>query len=352
MQGKRFLGPSSPEQSDNRQIASTPSWIRVLLDSNLLPHHLPGMADFDLKAEILRLKQERNAVILAHSYQRPEIQDIADFVGDSLALAYKAQETDCDVIAFCGVHFMAETAKILNPGKTVILPDMDAGCSLAASCPAEDLETFLREQAAKNYYVVAYVNCSIGVKALADVIVTSGNAAKVVAQAPADRPILFVPDQNLGSWVMEQLNRPMALWNGSCHVHMEFTARQIQELKSRYPEAALVCHPECTEAVRLLADHICSTEKMIPYCRESAKNQFIIVTEVGILHRLRKMVPDKEFISTATPQCSCSECSYMKMNTLEKLHSALQTLSPAIELPEELRQRAEVPLLRMLELSR
>lgn len=310
------------------------------------------MVDFDLKAEILRLKQERNAVILAHSYQRPEIQDIADFVGDSLALAYKAQEADCDVIAFCGVHFMAETAKILNPGKTVILPDLDAGCSLEASCPVEDLESFLKEHADKNYYVVAYVNCSIGVKALADVIVTSGNAAHVVSQAPKDRPILFVPDQNLGSWVMEQLNRPMDLWNGACHVHMEFTARQIQELKAAYPDAALVCHPECTEAVRLLADHICSTEKMIPYCRESTHKQFIIVTEAGILHRLRKMVPDKEFISTATPRCSCSECSYMKLNTLEKLRDALANLTPVIDLPEDLRQRAEAPLLRMLELSR
>jgi quinolinate synthase len=256
------------------------------------------------------------------------------------------------VIAFCGVHFMAETAKILNPTKTVLLPDPDAGCSLEASCPAEDLEAFLKEHADKNYYVVAYVNCSIGVKALADVIVTSGNAAKVVAQAPTDRPILFVPDQNLGSWVMEQLGRPMDLWSGACHVHMEFSARQIMELKDRNPDAALVCHPECTEAVRLLADHICSTEKMITYCRESPKKRFIIVTESGILHRLRQLIPDKEFISTATQQCSCSECRYMKMNTLEKLRDALANMSPTVELPEDLRARAEAPLLRMLELSK
>jgi quinolinate synthase len=199
---------------------------------------------------------------------------------------------------------------------------------------------------------VAYVNCSIGVKALADVIVTSGNAAKVVAQAPTDRPILFVPDQNLGSWVMEQLGRPMDLWSGACHVHMEFSARQIMELKDRNPDAALVCHPECTEAVRLLADHICSTEKMITYCRESPKKRFIIVTESGILHRLRQLIPDKEFISTATQQCSCSECRYMKMNTLEKLRDALANMSPTVELPEDLRARAEAPLLRMLELSK
>ena len=223
------------------------------------------MAPVDLKEEILRLKKERNAIILAHSYQTADIQDIADFVGDSLGLAYKAQSTDCRVIAFCGVHFMAETAKILNPDKTVVLPDADAGCSLEASCDAGDLAAFLNENAHRNYYVVAYVNCSIGVKALADVIVPSGNAVNIVSQAPEDRPILFVPDQNLGAWVGRQLGRPMELWNGSCHVHMEFTRDQIQALKGRHPGALVVAHPECTEAVRLLADHICSTEKMIPF---------------------------------------------------------------------------------------
>ena len=254
------------------------------------------MAPFDLKEEILRLKKERNAIILAHSYQTGDIQDMADYVGDSLGLAYKAQHTDCDVIAFCGVHFMAETAKILNPDKTVILPDADAGCSLEASCDAGELEAFLKENADRNYYVVAYVNCSIGVKALADVIVTSGNAVKIVSQAPEDRPILFVPDQNLGAWVGRQLGRPMELWNGACHVHMEFTRDQILALKEKHPGALVVAHPECTEAVRLLADHICSTEKMIPYCTESPASSFIIVTESGILHRLRKLVPGKEFI--------------------------------------------------------
>ena len=214
------------------------------------------MAPFDLKEEILRLKEERNAIILAHSYQTGDIQDMADYVGDSLGLAYKAQNTDCDVIAFCGVHFMAETAKILNPDKTVILPDADAGCSLEASCDAGELEAFLKENAHKNYYVVAYVNCSIGVKALADVIVTSGNAVKIVSQAPEDRPILFVPDQNLGAWVSRQLGRPLELWNGACHVHMEFTRDQILALKEKHPGVPVVAHPECTEAVRLLADHI------------------------------------------------------------------------------------------------
>lgn len=240
------------------------------------------MAPFDLKEEILRLKEERNAIILAHSYQTGDIQDMADYVGDSLGLAYKAQNTDCDVIAFCGVHFMAETAKILNPDKTVILPDADAGCSLEASCDAGELEAFLKENAHKNYYVVAYVNCSIGVKALADVIVTSGNAVKIVSQAPEDRPILFVPDQNLGAWVSRQLGRPLELWNGACHVHMEFTRDQILALKEKHPGVPVVAHPECTEAVRLLADHICSTEKMIPYCTENPAKSFIIVTESGI----------------------------------------------------------------------
>ncbi len=310
------------------------------------------MAPFDLKEEILRLKKERNAIILAHSYQTGDIQDIADYVGDSLGLAYKAQQTDCGVIAFCGVHFMAETAKILNPDKTVILPDADAGCSLEASCDAGELDAFLKENARKNYYVVAYVNCSIGVKALADVIVTSGNAVQIVSQAPEDRPILFVPDQNLGAWVSRQLGRPMELWNGACHVHMEFTRDQILALKEKHPGVPVVAHPECTEAVRLLADHICSTEKMIPYCTESPAQSFIIVTESGILHRLRKLVPGKEFIPAPTEQCSCSTCPYMKMNTLEKLYLALRDLSPAVELPEDLRRRAEAPLLRMLEQSK
>ena len=314
-------------------------------------NHGVAMADFDLKSEILRLKGERNAIILAHSYQRPEIQDIADFVGDSLGLACKARETDCDVIVFCGVHFMAETAKILNPGRMVLIPDVEAGCSLEESCPADDLKAFLDANREKNYYVIAYVNCSIGVKALADVIVTSGNAMKIVTLAPSDRPILFVPDRNLGAWVSEKTGREMALWDGACHVHLEFAADQLRELKAKYPGAALVCHPECTEAVRLLADHVCSTERMIPYCREDSRKQFIIVTESGILHRLRLLVPEKEFIGAATPSCSCSECGFMKMNTLEKIYQSLVSLSPSIELSEDLRQRAEKPLLRMLEQS-
>lgn len=310
------------------------------------------MSSSGICEEILHWKRERNAVILAHSYQRPEIQDMADFVGDSLALAYAAQKTECDVIAFCGVHFMAETASILNPSKTVVLPDLEAACSLEASCPAEELAAFLREHRAENYYVIAYVNCSIGVKALADVIVTSGNAQRIVSQAPLDRPILFVPDRNLGAWVSRQTGREMTLWEGSCHVHQAFDARKIRSLREQYPDAPVVAHPECRESVRLLADYICSTEKMIPFCRESAANCFIIVTESGILHRLQKLVPGKEFIGAPTETCSCSECEFMKLNTLEKLRDALRDLSPEIRLPADLREKAALPLRRMLELSK
>ncbi len=306
----------------------------------------------DLTEDILRLKKERNAVILAHNYQTGDIQDLADYVGDSLGLAYQAQATDADVIVFCGVHFMAETAKIVNPGKTVILPDRDAGCSLEESCPADQLEAFLKANAEKNYYVIAYINCSGGVKALCDVICTSGNAVKIVNQAPADRPILFVPDQNLGAWVMEQTGRKMDLWQGSCYVHMEFTRDSINKIKDEYPDAVVVAHPECPTAVRLLADEVCSTEKMIPYCQNTPAKNIIIVTESGMLHRLEKECPEKNFIAGPTDKCACNDCHFMKMNTLEKLHACLENLSPEVQMPEDLRKAAEAPLLRMLEQSK
>lgn len=309
------------------------------------------MSNQDLIQEIQQLKKERNAVILAHSYQRPEIQDLADFVGDSLALARKAQEAECDVIVFCGVHFMAETACILNPTRTVLLPDKEAACSLEESCPAEELAAFLEENKDKNYYVVAYINCSIGVKALADVIVTSGNSQRIIETAPADRPILFVPDRNLGAWTARKVGREMTLWNGACHVHERFTRDRVLEMRAQYPDAEVVCHPECQEPIRLLADHICSTEKMIPYCRDSKASRFIIVTESGILHRLRKLVPGKEFIGMGFEQCSCNECEYMKLNTLEKLRNCLRDMGPEVRIEEDLRRRAEKPLQRMLDLS-
>ncbi len=305
-----------------------------------------------LADEIRRLKKERNAVILAHNYQIAEIQELADHVGDSLGLAYRAAETEADVIAFCGVHFMGETAKIVNPGKTVVIPDLDAGCSLSDSCPPERLAAYLEEHSEKNYYVVAYINCSAGVKALSDVICTSGNAVKIVESVPADRNILFVPDENLGAWVTEQTGRPMTLWKGNCYVHVEFTRQSIEKIRADYPDAPVVAHPECTHAVRILADEVCSTEKMVGYCKNSPADAFIIVTESGMLHRLRREIPDKTFIPGPTDHCACADCRYMKMNTLDKLRDCLRDLSPQILLPEDLRSRAEAPIRRMLELSK
>lgn len=309
------------------------------------------MPSLDLREEILQLKEERNAIILAHSYQLPEIQDIADFVGDSLGLARQAQETNADVIVFCGVNFMAETACILNPSKTVLLPDDQAFCSLEQSCPAEQLAQFLKDNAEQNYYVIAYVNCSIGVKALSDVIVTSGNAKVIVGAAPTDRPILFVPDENLGAWTSKHCGREMTLWKGHCHVHQRFTQEQVVNQKAAHPDAEVVCHPECREIIRLLSDHVCSTEKMIPYCRESATEKFIIVTESGIMHRLRKLVPEKEFIDIDAEKCSCATCEFMKLNSLEKLRNCLRDMKPEVKVPEELRLRAALPLQRMLDQS-
>ena len=305
-----------------------------------------------LADEIKRLKKERNAVILAHNYQSAEIQELADHVGDSLGLSYRAAEAEADVIAFCGVHFMGETAKIVNPAKTVVIPDMDAGCSLSDSCPPEKLAAYLQQHADKNYYVIAYIKCSAGVKALSDVICTSGNAVKIVESAPPERNILFVPDQNLGAWVTEQTGRPMELWQGNCYVHVEFTRQSIERIRAEYPGAPVVAHPECTHAVRLLADEVCSTEKMVGYCKESPAGEFIIVTESGMLHRLRREIPGKTFIPGPTDHCACADCRYMKMNTLEKLRDCLRDLAPQILIPEEIRTRAEVPIRRMLELSK
>ena len=312
----------------------------------------PSGSGANLARELRELAQERNAVILAHNYQVPELQDVADFVGDSLGLSYQAAKTDAEVILFCGVHFMAETAKIINPNKRVILPDLEAGCSLSESCPPEKLEKFLKDHAEKNYYVIAYINCSAGVKAQSDVICTSANADKIVKSAPPDRNILFVPDQNLGAWVMERTGRKMDLWQGTCYVHVEFTARSINRIRQQYPDAPVVAHPECTYAVRMLADEVCSTEKMVSFCKNSTAREIIIVTEAGMLHRLEKEIPGKTFIPGPTDNCFCGECRFMKMNTLEKAYDALLNMDPEIILPESVRQRAELPILRMLELSR
>jgi quinolinate synthase len=303
-----------------------------------------------LQEKVLALKKQKNAVILAHNYQVKEIQEVADYVGDSLGLSYQAQASQADIILFCGVHFMAETAKIVNPGKKVLLPDIDAGCSLAESCDANDLAAF--QQLHPNIYTVAYINCTAEVKALSDVIVTSGNAERIVRRVPADREILFVPDQNLGEWVTEKTGRKMRLWQGNCYIHIEFTHASISRIKREHPGAPLVAHPECTRAVRMLADEVCSTEKMISYCRENPAKSFIIATESGMLNRLRKELPDKEFIPGPTDKCACADCRYMKMNTLEKVHDALKDETPELIMKPELREKALVPLQRMLDWSR
>ncbi|MCU0787346.1 MAG: quinolinate synthase NadA [Verrucomicrobia bacterium] len=310
-----------------------------------------------LTREITALKQERNAVILAHNYQVPEIQDVADYVGDSLGLARQAATTNAEVIAFCGVHFMAETAKILNPGKIVVLPDKDAGCSLEESCPADQLAALQKTN--PNFYTIAYINCSAAVKALSDCICTSGNADRIVRAAPKDRDLLFVPDENLGQWVMETTGRPMKLWRGDCYVHVEFRKEGLQQVRAAHPHTPIIAHPECLKEVRDLADVVCSTEKMIDFCRKSASKQFVVVTESGIIHRLRKECPGKEFLPAPvfdvmrmpTDNCRCSECKYMKMNTLEKVRDCLKNLSPRIELPADILDRARRPIERMLEIS-
>jgi len=303
-----------------------------------------------VQAEVLALKRERNAVILAHNYQVDAIQQIADFVGDSLGLSYQAQAAKAEVILFCGVHFMAETAKIVNPGRTVLLPDLNAGCSLSDSCPAAQLAAYKAQN--PGLYVVAYINCSAEVKALSDVICTSGNAIRIVNQVPADREILFVPDQNLGQWVSQKTGRQMRLWPGSCYAHVQFTTQSIERIRAQFPDAPVVAHPECVQAVRDLADEVCSTELMVKFAREHPADQIIVVTESGMLHRLRREVPGKTFIAGPTDTCACNDCRYMKMNTIEKVRDALKNLSPRIEIPETTRIAALAPIQRMLDWSK
>jgi quinolinate synthase len=307
-------------------------------------------AQFDaLSREILELKKRLNAVILAHNYQVGEIQDVADYVGDSLGLSQQAARTNAEVIVFAGVHFMAETAKILNPHKVVLLPDKDAGCSLESGCPADRLAAL--QATNPRFYTIAYINCSAAVKAISDVICTSGNAVKIVRAAPADRDLLFVPDENLGGWVMEQTGRPMTLWKGNCYVHVEWTHASISRIRREHPDAPLVAHPECTKAVRMLADEVCSTERMVDYCRRSPASHIIIATEAGMLHRLQKECPGKTFIPAPTDHCRCNECRFMKMNTLEKLRDCMAGRSPSVELDPGIIERARRPIERMLEIS-
>ncbi len=309
----------------------------------------------DLKAEIRRMCKEKDAIILAHYYTIGDIQDIADFVGDSLALARKAAETDARMMVMCGVHFMAETCKLLSPEKTVLCPDLNAGCSLADSCKAEDLKKFKDEH--PGYQVISYVNTTAAVKALTDVVVTSGNAKKVVDQLPKDAKLIFGPDYNLGNYINEVTGREMLLWNGGCHVHERFSAQKIVELKQQYPEAVVMAHLECKGPVLALADVKGSTATMLQYSQQSDKKQFIVATEAGILHEMQRSCPGKEFIpvppeiSESGLECSCNECQYMKMNTLLKVYNTLKYEWPEVEVDAEIAKEAVKPIERMLELS-
>lgn len=302
-----------------------------------------------IQEEILQLKKERNAIILAHNYQIDPIQRIADYIGDSLGLSYQAAKADADVILFCGVHFMAETAKIINPHKTVVLPDLQAGCSLADSCPAPKLQAY--KDAHPDTYVVAYINCSAAVKAISDVICTSGNAVQIVQRVPEDKEILFVPDQNLGQWVAKLTGRRLKLWPGSCYAHVLFTVQSLERLRAQFPGAPIVAHPECVETVRDMADEVCSTEGMLGFCRSHPSRDIIVVTETGMLNRLRREIPGKRFIAGPTDTCACNDCRFMKMNTVEKMRDALANLSPEIELEESIRKKAFLPIKRMLDWS-
>lgn len=307
--------------------------------------------EVNLEEEIYRLKKELNAVILAHYYQESEIQDIADFVGDSLELARKAKTTPAEVIVFAGVHFMAETAKILNPDKLVLLPDMEAGCSLAEGCPAEDFKTFRKKH--PDHIAITYINCSADVKALSDIICTSSSAEKIINKIPADQKILFSPDRNLGKYLIKKTGRDMLLWDGSCVVHETFSERKILDLKIKYPQAKLISHPECEEPILMHSDFIGSTSKLLNFVQDDSSSQYIIATETGIIHQMKKAVPYKEFIP-APPEddtCSCNECPYMKLNTLEKLFLCMKNKSPEIVIDEETRKKALIPIERMLEMS-
>ncbi|MBV8550791.1 MAG: quinolinate synthase NadA [Acidobacteriaceae bacterium] len=300
-----------------------------------------------LTEEILELKQQRKAILLAHHYQDPEIQEIADSIGDSLELARAAQKFDGEVIAFCGVRFMAETAKALNPHRTVVLPDMNAGCSLVDSCPVEGVRAFKRRN--PEYVVVSYVNTSLEVKAESDLICTSRNAVAVVNSIPADKPILFLPDINLGNYVQQQTGRKnMKIWQGACIVHATFPGRRLAAARSEHPNALVAAHPECPREVLHMADFIGSTSAIIDWCAHQQADEFIIMTESGVRYSLEKLAPGKKFYFVANENCNCSECPYMKLNTLEKLRDALINLNPRIELPAELMERARLPIERML----
>ena len=306
----------------------------------------------DLREEILRLKKERNAVIMAHYYQREEIQQLADHIGDSLALAQLAAKTDAPVIVLCGVHFMGETAKILCPDKTVIVPDLSAGCSLADSCPADEFEQFVNEH--PDHTVISYVNTSAAVKAVTDVVVTSGNAKEIVGSLPQDEKIIFGPDRNLGNYINSITGREMLLWDGACHVHEKFSVAAIADLKREHPEAKVLVHPECPKPVRIMADKVGSTQALLNYAVDSDSQEFIVCTESGILIEMQRRCPDKTFIP-APPEdgtCACNECEFMKLITIEKLYNSLKFMAPEIVVDPEIAEHAVKPIQRMLDISR
>lgn len=304
-----------------------------------------------MREKVLQLAKEKNAVILAHYYQTPDIQEIADFKGDSLALAQKATEVDADIILFAGVHFMAETAKILNPNTKVLLPDLEAGCSLAESCPAEDFAKFKAKY--PDHMVISYINCSAEIKTLSDLICTSGNAVQLVESLPKDQKIIFAPDKNLGRYINEVTGRDMVLWDGTCEVHDILSAEKIMKMKVENPDATLIAHPECPQPVLMLADFVGSTTAMLKYTKESEAKKFIVATETGILHQMKKDSPEKEFlIVPADETCSCNDCAYMKLNTMEKIYLALKNEQPEIILPDDVMENAKAPIVKMLEMSK
>jgi quinolinate synthase len=304
----------------------------------------------DLFSEIERLKKEKNMLLLAHYYQEPDIQDVADYIGDSLGLAQQAEKTNADIIVFAGVHFMAETAKILNPSKKVLLPDLNAGCSLADSAPAEPFKKFKEQH--PDHIVISYVNCSAEIKALSDIIVTSSNAEKIVESVPKDQKIIFAPDKNLGAYLVKKTGRDMVLWNGACMVHEIFSLEKITKLKTRHPNAKFIAHPECEEAVLRIADYIGSTTGLLKYSQQSEATEFIVATETGILHQMQKSSPNKTFIpAPPNNSCACNDCPHMKLNTLEKLYLCMEYETPEINMDEELRKAAKKPIDRMLEIS-
>ncbi|CAN5840556.1 quinolinate synthase NadA [soil metagenome] len=320
-------------------IVSQKGFLDVEIDANL-----------DLFAEIEKLKKEKNAVILAHYYQEPDIQDVADYIGDSLGLSQQAVSTDAAMIVFAGVHFMAETAKILNPSKKVLLPDLNAGCSLSDSAPPALFKAFKDKH--PDHLVITYINCSAGMKALSDIICTSSNAQKIVESLPVDQKIIFAPDRNLGAYVNKQTGRNMVLWNGACMVHEIFSLEKITKLKIRHPQAKVIAHPECEAPVLALADYIGSTTGLLKYSQINPAKEFIVVTETGIIHQMQKLSPDKTFIpAPPNNSCACNDCPYMKLNTLEKLYLCMKYELPEITMPEELRLAAKKPIERMLEIS-